>query len=114
MSLAHVAAAIIARVGQGIVFAPAEGEAKPLDAVVSDYGFGLPPSGWDSEFFEGMGRYAEFKIPYDKLSEEPQYRETVTFAGREYEVRAARPLPEVGPDKLWWQLCGVADQRGAF
>ena len=114
MSLSHVATAMLARKGQPIVYTPKGGEADNPDALVRDYGFGMPPSGWDSEFFDGMARYVEFKIPYGRMEAEPQYRDSVTFDGREFEVRAAKATPETGPEKVWWVLYGVADQRGVY
>jgi hypothetical protein len=114
VSLDHVSSALLARKGQPIVYTPKEGEAGSHDALVKDHGFGMPPSGWDSDFFEGQARYVEFRIPYGRLEAEPQYCDTVTFDGREFEVRAAKATPETGPDKVWWVLYGVADQRGTF
>lgn len=84
----------------------------PVDALVHDHGFGMVPSGWDSEFFEGMARYVEFKLPVRDVAGEPQYRDIITFQGREFEVRAVHPSPTIGADKIWWVVFGVADQRG--
>lgn len=102
----------LARFGQTIAYTPEDGEEVELDALVQDHGFGMPPGGWDSEFFSGMARYVEFKIPVEVVADEPQYRESIRFAGREFEVRAARPSPATGPDKAWWVVYAVADQRG--
>nr|WP_321513142.1 hypothetical protein [uncultured Pseudodesulfovibrio sp.] len=114
MTLDHVSRAMLARKGQPVIYTSKDGVADGHDALVKDHGFGMPPSGWDSEFFEGMARYVEFKIPYEVLSEEPQYSDSVTFDGREYEVRAAKATPETGADKVWWVVYGVADQRGSY
>lgn len=108
----HLATVAVARFGQAITYTPCEGEAVLLDALVLDHGFGMPPSGWDSEFFTGMARYVEFKISVSDVADEPQYRDSILFQGREFEIRAAKPSPGIGSEKVWWVVYGVADQRG--
>ena len=111
MSLAHVAVAALARFGQPVVYTPQSGGGVPLSALVADFGYGFTPAGWSPEIFAGMARHAEVKIAVADRPDEPERADTITFGGRVYEIRAVRPSPATGPEKVWWVLFCVSDQR---
>jgi len=106
------ARSMLAECGRAVDYVAETGEAVPTRAVVTVFGFGSAPSGFDADLFDGLGYHASFRLAVSDHPEPPVYGDEIAFETRLYEIRQVDALPRTSTP-IWWRLRCVAEQRGS-